>query len=149
MNAEEPIAEEALDRVLLAGGGYQNLKKLVQFGREHLDQASKEAFDEALNQALDGGDITAFETYVSDLREFYAKAGYEDKPPEPERASSLVRAEEDMPQPESGLTQAAEPFSDQTEMIRAIQDPRYRKDPVFQAKTEARIAATEHFNPQG
>ncbi|MCR9128624.1 MAG: hypothetical protein NXI12_03810 [Alphaproteobacteria bacterium] len=152
-----PSKEERYeDRVLLAGGGYDRLRALVDFGRNTLDQASKEAFDAALNDALDGKDISRFEAFVHDLSQAYEAQGRSfqgpesapmSAPMEPASSPSIgvqlegvfgnASAHEMKPVPE------APAFETQSDMIAAIQDPRYRSDPTYAETVEARIAATD------
>lgn len=165
-----PSREERYeDRVLLAGGGYDRLRALVDFGRRTLDQVSKEAFDAALNDALDGKDISRFEVFVHDLGQAYdaqSKASAEtgkdahlsaSEKPEVSKAPPISQGE----RPRTGLgvnlegiygtryrgepraIPEAPAFETQSDMIAAIQDPRYRSDPTYAQTVEARIAATD------
>jgi hypothetical protein len=100
-------------------GGAEQYKQMTEWARQNLPQAEKETF----NAAIDSADEARVRFAVAALKSRYVAAVGQ--------APNLL----------SGRPAATGPlpFQSKGEMVRAINDPRYRSDSAYRAEVEARI----------
>lgn len=108
-------------------GGDENLKTLVEWGRENYSAEDLEAY----NAALKSGNVNLAKMAVSDLKSRHAAAVGE---PGKRVTDSAALG-----------TAGVKPFGSAQELAAAMRDPRYAKDPAYRKAVMDRVAAGPRF----
>ena len=107
----EDISDAAVNQVKNAAGGEQAYTDMVNWASENLDQSAISAFDEIINT----GSIPAINMAVTGLRAQYENAvGYEGR---------MLSGK--------APTTSKDVFRSQAEVVQAMSDKRYDKDPAY------------------
>lgn len=110
-----------------AAGGKDAYDALVKWGSQNLPEAQRNAFDAAINTAILEGDMTAASLMIKGVQ---AQMGGSEprllSPTDNSRSASSPDA----------------PFADRSEMVKAMSDPRYRRDPDYVQQVQRRLAAS-------
>lgn len=123
--ASQSQASDTEKAILETVGGEDNWNRVSTWAAENAKEAS-----EAFNSAIDRGDAATMKALASALKVSYEAVN-----------GSLVTTSV-----KSGATTAstsAGAFADESEMIKAIQDPRYKVSAAYRSEVEKRIAKTK------
>jgi hypothetical protein len=122
---QKAIADQQTATLEAVAGGKDQLKATLEWAKANLTEAERNGYD----AALDSGNIELVKLAMQGVVSKYTAANGSDP--------ALVGGGEET---RSG---DAAPFASQAEIIRAMQDPRYKTDTAYQAKVYARLANTE------
>lgn len=122
---QKAIADQQTATLEAVAGGKEQLKATLEWAKANLTEAERNGYD----AALDSGNIELVKLAMQGVVSKYTAANGSDP--------ALVGGGEET---RSG---DAAPFASQAEIIRAMQDPRYKTDTAYQAKVYARLANTE------
>ena len=104
------LSDSELDTVFNSVGGEQEYNKLTSWASENMDDSALDAFNSIVNQ----GNPTAIQIAVAGMRaEYEAQEGYEGRMLTGKAASTQ------------------DGFRSQAEVVRAMSDPRYDRDPAY------------------
>ena len=104
------LSDSDLDTVFNSVGGEQEYNKLTSWASENMDDSALDAFNSIVNQ----GNPTAIQIAVAGMRaEYEAQEGYEGRMLTGKAASTQ------------------DGFRSQAEVVRAMSDPRYDRDPAY------------------
>jgi hypothetical protein len=119
IRGQEAVAAQEIAEVMSAVGGAAEFAKIQSWAKVNLPAAELEAF----NKVIDSAPKEVIKTVVEGLQAKYIRANG--------REPKLVNGQNGS---------SAGGFRSNDEMIRAMSDPRYRKDPAYRADVEAKVA---------
>jgi len=120
----EDISDAAVNQVKNAAGGEQAYQQMVDWASNNLDQSVISAFDEIINT----GSIPAINMAVSGLRAQYENAvGYEGR---------MLSGK--------APTTSKDVFRSQAELVAAMADKRYDKDPAYRQDIMEKLARSDN-----
>jgi hypothetical protein len=120
------LAERARADLASVAGGEEGLKNLLAWADENISEREKVAY----NQAVDNDDLAAARLLLRGIQAQFSEA----TPTEPQLLTGMG------PRVAAG----ARPFGSIQEQTKAIQDPRYKHDPAYEAEVIARIAVSDY-----
>ena len=122
IEGRKAIAQAHADEIMNAAGGRAEYEKMTAWASENFSEAEKTAF----NSAINSGDIQAARLAATGLNARYKlSAGYLP-------ANRL----------EGGTGAGADIYASMAEMVRDVQDPRYKSDEAFRRKVAAKAAVS-------
>ena len=122
IEGRKAIARAHADEIMNAAGGRAEYEKMTAWASENFSEAEKAAF----NSAINSGDIQAARLAATGLNARYKlSAGYLP-------ANRL----------EGGAGAGADIYASMAEMVRDVQDPRYKSDEAFRRKVAAKAAVS-------
>lgn len=123
---QQALVNANLQSAYQLAGGEQEFKAVVEWGSKNLQKPQQDAFNTALETAVQTGDTTALDMIVSGIR------------------SRMGDGEPNLLSAKSGSTpDGAQPFASRSEMAAAMSDPRYRSDPAYVKSVQDRLRVTE------
>lgn len=121
---QQALAAQQVSTLAAEVGGEDTLKEVLQWANANLEQAEKDAY----NEAVDQGNLNAARLALRGINaRFVADRGTD---------PNLVTGGT----PKTGGVKA---FASRQEMINAMKDPRYAEDPAYRRQVEARVGATD------
>lgn len=109
-----------------AAGGEAEFKSMIDWGTKNLPQEQQDAFNNAINSAILEGDFTASAMMIQAVK------------------SQMNTGEPNLLNTNSGsASYGVEPFKSRSDMAAAMRDPRYAKDPEYNAEVQRRLAISE------
>lgn len=124
---QQAIADKLSNTLAEVAGGKTQLAATIAWAQANLSAEDAAAYD----AALDSGDLRLARLALQGVVAQYEAANGKDP--------SLVNGGE------GTRTTGVEPFGSQHEIVTAMSDKRYSKDPVYRAKVEARMHITPSF----
>lgn len=130
IKGQEAVAEAFVTKVVDYAGGQAKFQSVVA----HMQATSPESV-EALHEAIERQDLKAIRTIINlGAQGISKKLG---KAPSRSVTAKAPATQQVRKAP------AAEGYSSQAEMVKDMSSPKYRLDPAFRAKVEARVAASQ------
>jgi len=117
---QEAIANNDVQQVHNLVGGANNYSKLIEFAKTNLSEAEQNAF----NDTLETGSIEQVKFAVQGIA---SRAGINSEQPQ-----SMINGD--------SIETASDIFESSAQVIEAMNDPRYAKDPAFRKAVEEKIA---------
>ena len=117
---QEAIANNDVQQVHNLVGGENNYSKLIEFAKTNLSEAEQNAF----NDTLETGSIEQVKFAVQGIA---SRAGINSEQPQ-----SMINGD--------SIETASDIFESSAQVIEAMNDPRYAKDPAFRKSVEDKIA---------
>ena len=105
-------------------GGQDKIEQLSNWAADHLSDAEIEAY----NDMIDTGDVDKMVTAYASIE-----------------ARMEGKTQKRFISPEVGGDNSNGGFESKAEMVQAMNDPRYRKDPAYRAQVERRLARTKNL----
>lgn len=148
-DSKDRLVVEAL---ALSTGGVEELHAVVDWGRANLSKEDRSAFDEALDQAIATGQLSRVEAMIAEIKSIMPRSQRDDGPgqtsaPTQADLDALLAAEQQEAAEAAQAAQqqgpSAKPFANRSDMIAAINDPRYARDPEYSRHVQARIAVSD------
>lgn len=124
----EAIQQVRQSQLFETAGGKAEYEALVKWGSQNLPEAQRNAFDNAVDAAILEGDLTAVTMLVQGVRSQMAGS-------EPNLLQTTNSS--------SSNPNGVQPFANQSAMMEAMRDPRYRSDPMYVAEVQARLAISD------
>jgi hypothetical protein len=124
----EAIKTLRTSEIATAAGSAEDLSAVVAWGTANLDAASQKAFNDAVDTALNEGDMAAVKLIIPAIQA-------QMKGPEPTYVDAKTGA----------IPSAIQGYASQSDMAADMRDRRYSSDPAFVAQVQARLKATTAF----
>lgn len=119
------IADKQIAEITTSVGGEKVLGDMLKWAVANLEPADLAAY----NEAVASTDVSKVRMAVNGLYRSYSQS----QPPE------LLQGGK------GAFSSSAEPFNSNDEVVAAMQDPRYDRDPAYRAKVASRLAVSDVF----
>ena len=120
--SEEDLAQSEIDRIHKSVGGADEYQKLTQWGSKNLSEQEIRGFDKVIST----GDPTVIELAVAGLKAKYDNSnGYEGR---------MLTGKN---------TTSSDVFRSQAQLVEAMSDPRYDRDPAYRADVVAKLERSD------
>lgn len=122
---QEALANQFQERILEEAGGREEFDRMADWADQNLDADEIAAF----NEAMQSQNEAQMRLAMRGLKASYVEAEGQDP-------GKLIRDGDGDTEP------SVKPFRSNDEVVEAISDPRYKRDPAYRARVEARMAAS-------
>ena len=127
MAGVQAMQSQRMSEIHKAAGGEEAYADMIKWGTDNLPQAEIDAFNAAIDQAVVQGEYTNLNMLVKGIRAQMSG----DEPRYVESRNSNT------------ASNGTQPFANRSEMVKAMSDPRYSRDPRYVQEVMARLAASD------